>query len=76
MKRWIPVLIAIGGLLGLCAVAAAQDPVDPLQEKLEKKLGSAFLKKADWQTDYDKALAKAKEGGKLVFAYFTRSYAT
>jgi len=59
-------------LLGL-TTASAQD--EHLQELLDKKLASAFLKKAAWELDYDAARAKAKESGKPIFAYFSRSYA-
>lgn len=59
-------------LLGL-TTASAQD--EHLQELLDKKLASAFLKKAAWELDYEAALAKAKESGKPIFAYFSRSYA-
>ena len=70
MTRPLPSLLL---LLGLCAAADAQDD---LQQKLDTKLHSAFLKQAAWSTDYDKALATATETGRLVFTYFTRSYAT
>ena len=58
-------------LAGL-STASAQDA---MQEKLEKKLQSPFLSKAAWITDYDKAREESKKSGKLIFAYFTRSYA-
>jgi len=45
-----------------------------LEEKRDKKLASEFLKKAAWNTDYDKALAESKKSGKPIFGYFTRSY--
>jgi hypothetical protein len=31
--------------------------------------------KAPWQTDFDAAREQGKQEGKLLFAYFTRSYA-
>jgi hypothetical protein len=70
MTRPLPILLV---LLGLCSAAGAQDD---LQQKLDKKLDAPFLKKAAWSTDYDKALATAAESGRLLFAYFTRSYAS
>jgi hypothetical protein len=45
-----------------------------LEEKRDKKLASAFLKKAAWITDYDKALEESKKSGKPIFGYFSRSY--
>ncbi len=58
-------------LLALAALAAAQS----LEEKLAKELQKPFVKKVAWELDFDKALARAGEEKKLVFAYFTRSYA-
>ncbi len=65
-------------ILGLAFAAPgfAQDQED--QEELvvrqQKKLSSEFLKRASWLVDYDEARSRAKADGKLVFAYFTRSY--
>ncbi|MBI3270290.1 MAG: hypothetical protein HYZ53_14870 [Planctomycetes bacterium] len=58
-------------LLTLSATSWAQS----MEEKRDHKLQSEFLKKAAWFTDYDKARAEAKKTGKVIFAYFTRSYA-
>ncbi len=55
----------------LAALASARS----LEERLQKKLESPFLKNAPWVLDYDQARAKAKAEGKVIFAYFTRSYA-
>lgn len=57
-------------LLALSALAAA----DELEERLDAKLKKDFVANAAWVLDYDEALARAKQEGKLVFAYFTRSY--
>lgn len=46
-----------------------------LRKKYEEKLKEPFLTKAPWITDYDKALAASKQSGKLIFGFFTRSYA-
>ncbi|MFQ5506037.1 MAG: hypothetical protein ACE5F1_14750 [Planctomycetota bacterium] len=59
----------------LATQASAQGSQEDLAARRDKKLKSAFLQKADWITDYDKARARAKQSGKLIFAYFTRSYA-
>jgi hypothetical protein len=45
-----------------------------LEEKRDKKLASEFLKKAAWNTDYDKAREEAKKTGKPIFGYFSRSF--
>jgi hypothetical protein len=61
------------------SILAPQNPKAPeksdLEKKYEEKLKEPFLKKAPWLLDYDKALAEAKKTGKLVFGYFSRSYA-
>ncbi|MGE0145576.1 MAG: hypothetical protein AB7I19_20180 [Planctomycetota bacterium] len=57
------------------AAGAGQQPSqDELKAKLADKLAKPFVKHANWTTDYDAARARAKEEGKLVFTYFTRSY--
>ncbi len=54
----------------------AQEPDEAaLRTGRDKKLASEFLKKAEWNLDFDKARAEAKKTGKILFAYFTRSYA-
>ncbi len=58
-------------LLALGAAALAQS----LEERLEKELQKPFVKKIAWEMDFDKALARAEKEKKLVFGYFTRSYA-
>ncbi len=45
------------------------------EEKLQKKLKAPFLKSVAWELDYDAALKKAKDQNKVIYAYFTRSYA-
>ena len=57
------------------ALGAAMPAQDDLIAKRDAKLKSPFLKNGDWTTDYDEALARAKESGKPIFGYFTRSYA-
>ncbi len=62
--------IALALLLVMAATASAQSN----EEKLEAKLKEPFVANAPWVLDYADALKQAKEGKKLVFAYFTRSY--
>lgn len=64
--RTIPILLA------LAAVCQAQSPEET---KYEKKLGAAFIKNAAWVLDYDVAQKQAADSGKVMFAYFTRSFA-
>ncbi len=65
------ILTALAGALLLGAIPAQAS----MQARLERKLGSPFLDKAAWETDYDAALARAKRERRVVFCYLTRSYA-
>jgi hypothetical protein len=44
------------------------------EEKLAEKMAKPFISNAAWETDYAKAKERAAADGKLIFAYFTRSY--
>ena len=66
MKLYGPLLVLL-----LSSTAWAQSN----EEKLEKKLKEPWLVEGGWITDYDKAREEAKKSGKLIFAYFSRSYA-
>jgi hypothetical protein len=57
------------------AVMASAAQAQTLEEKRDAKLKAPFFAKASWITDFDKAKEEAKKGDKLMFAYFTRSYA-
>lgn len=63
----------------LASLLPAQDRKPPDQEQLKQlraeKLAKPVFQKAPWITDYDRAREQAKQDGKLLFAYFTRSYA-
>lgn len=56
------------------AAPAGAPAKDPLQVKYEEKLAEPWFKDGGWTDDYDAARAKAKETGKGIFAYFSRSY--
>jgi len=45
------------------------------EERLAEKMAKPFIQNAAWETDYGKACEQAAKDGKLIFAYFTRSYA-
>ena len=66
-------------LLGLAVLASAGTPQAQDQAefraKLEAKLGLPFISHGNWLLDFDQAKAKAKEEGKVIFVYFSRSYA-
>ncbi|HEX5052190.1 MAG TPA: hypothetical protein VFZ65_10490 [Planctomycetota bacterium] len=73
MIRLLPVAALLASLL------PAQQRPTPSQQDLQKmraeKLAKPVFEKANWIADYDKARETAKKQGKLIFAYFTRSYA-
>lgn len=73
------ILQAAAAAVLLVPLAAAGDAgatgVDDLKDKYEEKLAQDWVKHGGWITDYDEARAKAKEEGKVLFAYFSRSYA-
>src|SRR5262249_33868535 len=76
MNRRLPSVRATFALTALALAnlpATAQSPQE-LRQKLDAKLAKAEFKQAPWLTDYEAARAKAKAEGKLVLAYFTRSY--
>jgi hypothetical protein len=70
-----PFLAALLLVFAPVFASAGEPSQDELKKKKEEVLKDAFLKKAPWTLDYDKALAEAKKTGKPVFAYFSRSYA-
>ncbi len=64
-----PLLLAL-----FAAPGFAQGNVEELKQKRDKKLAEAWYKANDWTSDYDEARKRAKDSGKIIFAYFTRSY--
>ena len=70
MSIWKRTVLAAALVVAIGSATFGQS----LEEKRDKKLASAFLKKAAWTTDYDKALEESKKTGKPIFGYFTRSY--
>jgi hypothetical protein len=69
--------IALAGLIvaGSAAVGFAQDPAkSDMQTKYESKVAEAWFTDNGFTDDYDVARERAKEQGRPIFAYFTRSY--
>lgn len=66
--------LATAVALGTASSLSCQDQEQLIRSR-EQKLAARFLEKADWITDYDQARAEAAKTGKLIFAYFGRSYA-
>ena len=54
---------------------APRRSVDELKARYAKKVASPFIAKGKWILDYDEARERAKREGKLIFVYYTRSYA-
>lgn len=78
MTRFLRCAVGFSLLLAILAPrAVAQQPSseEELIKKREAKLQEDWIKANPWTTDYDEARAQAKETGKMIFAYFTRSYA-
>ena len=69
---WIPLAAA---LLGGAALGQKPDKQAEYRASYEKKLAKEFISYGNWMLDYDAARAKAKAEGKLLFTYFSRSYA-
>jgi hypothetical protein len=67
----------LAGALLAATTLVAQRGADQEQLRAQRaeKLQKPFLQKARWHTDYDKARAQAKAQGRVLFTYFTRSYA-
>lgn len=63
---------AVAGLI-LAAPIQAQD--DDMQAKFEAKISEEWVSNGNWVLDFDEAKARAKAENKIIFAYFTRSYA-
>lgn len=71
----VPIAAALAA--AILAVPATCQQDGPSQEKLRAQRAEKLAKPvfAGWLTDYDAARARAEQQGKLVLAYFTRSYA-
>ena len=76
MKGTFLAVAAAGFLAAAFATpASAQDAQkEAMQKKYEEKIAEAWFKDGGWTDDYDAALAKSKETGKPILAYFSRSY--
>ena len=73
MRSIILVALALG-FVGVDTLVAQQEQA-ALRKKLESKLSEKWVSLQNWTTDYNLARKRAAQSGKLIFAYFTRSYA-
>lgn len=63
---------AVAGVL-LAAPMTAQEK--DFQALYESKISEDWVSHGNWVLDFEEAKARAKAENKLIFAYFTRSYA-
>ena len=73
MKTATSLLVA--ALAFSASLAAQQKSQEEFIQLRDEKLAKEVFKKAPWGFDYDAARKQAKAEGKLILAYFTRSYA-
>ena len=71
--RQLPLLaIALGiALPGLSAQGKTQEQ---LTEQWEQKQAEAWFTGGEWSADFAAAKERAKQEGKVILAYFSRSY--
>ncbi|MCR9247699.1 MAG: hypothetical protein NXI31_21950 [bacterium] len=70
--RFLATALAPFFALGL---AAQDEDQNRLRKLRDEKMALPFVQHADWTFDYDEARRRAKLENKVIFAYFTRSYA-
>ncbi len=63
--------MALLGAVLLSTAVSAQS----MEEKYQQKLKKDFVSHVDWVQSLEDAQKAAKESKKLIFGYFTRSYA-
>ena len=69
-------LLPVAALLATVLPAQRQErSQDEYKQLRAETLAKEVFAKAPWVKDYDKARETAKQEGKLIFAYFTRSFA-
>ena len=69
---FVPIAALLAALLPAQGTKKSQEE---LTKQRAEKLAKDVFKKAPWVADYDQAREQAKKENKLIFAYFTRSYA-
>ncbi len=75
MRRAIQLALILGSVLMSTDVLAQGGDQQKLQRNFEKAMSADFIPHGGWVTDYDVARERAKKEGKLIFAFFSRSYA-
>lgn len=75
MKRLLTLAVAASLFASVAGSALGQAPDQAeLIKRRDAKLAETWIEKAPWQVDYDAARQEATKHGKLIFAYFSRSY--
>ena len=74
---WIPenTMRSIAGALALMAVIGSTVSAQDFETKYKDKLKKDFVSKVEWVQSLEKAKESAAAQNKLIFGYFTRSYA-
>ena len=76
MRVATPLLMrSLAAGLILVPTAPVEEPQEDLKRSYEHKLSLEFIEYGRWITDYDEARAQAREEDKVLFVYFSRSYA-
>lgn len=76
MRRAIQMALLLGSVLLGTTVQAQDSGVQQKYKKsYEEALSADFITHGGWVTDYDVARERAAKEGKLIFAFFSRSYA-
>ena len=70
----LPSLLVSIACAAFAAAPAAQDAAE-LERRYQHKLEARFLERVEWVTDLELAKQRAQAEDRLIFAYFTRSYA-
>ena len=65
---------ALTGAVLSCALPAQRKSQEVLTLQRAAKLAKPVFEKANWLFDYHEALGRARDEGKLILVYFTRSY--
>jgi len=72
---WTAALAGVVLLAAAGSASAQQKSQEELKKLLDEKLAEPWVANGSWITDYEKALAESAKSGKVIAAYFTRSYA-
>ncbi len=75
MRRAITTALLLGTVLLSTSFGAQDAEQERFKKSYEKALTAEFISHGNWITDYDLARERAKKEGKVIFVFFSRSYA-